>query len=51
MQGINENHENIVSQKFGAIWYVPIQSMLTYTSLAKHSDLQQSSYRGVLPAV
>ena len=36
MQGITEIHENSVSRKFGAIWYVPIQSMLTYTSLAKH---------------
>ena len=36
MQGITEIDENIVSQTFGAIWYVPIQSMLIYTSLAKH---------------
>ena len=36
MQSITEIHENIVSQKFGAIWYLIIQSMLIYTSLAKH---------------
>ena len=36
MQGITEIHEKVVSRKFGAIWYVPIQSILIYTSLAKH---------------
>ena len=51
MQGITEIHENIVSRKFGAIWYVTIQLMLIHTSLPIHkqSDLQQTSYRGLLP--